>query len=64
MVPVADAPGVVGRLAKKGVVVDHRDGKVRVSPYFYNTIDENDTFVKALVSLAPPKPAYSDRRLR
>lgn len=43
-----DAPGAVRRLADRGIIVDHRAGYVRVSPHFYNTIDENRLFVEAL----------------
>jgi selenocysteine lyase/cysteine desulfurase len=43
-----DAAGAVARMAKKGIVVDHRAGYVRVSPHFYNTEAENDLTVAAL----------------
>jgi selenocysteine lyase/cysteine desulfurase len=43
-----DAAGAVARLAKKGIVVDHRAGYVRVSPHFYNTEAENELTVEAL----------------
>jgi kynureninase len=35
-------------LAERGIIVDKRPGAVRVSPYFYNTLEENQTFVQAL----------------
>lgn len=39
----------VARLERKhGIIVDDRPGCVRVSPHFYNTIDENAAFVAAL----------------
>lgn len=44
----ADAPGAVARLARRGIIVDHRAGYVRVSPHFYNTVAENEEFVAAL----------------
>jgi selenocysteine lyase/cysteine desulfurase len=43
-----DAAGAVARLAKQGIVVDHRAGYVRVSPHFYNTEAENELTVAAL----------------
>ncbi len=52
MVPVADPPGVVARLAKRRIVIDHRDGKIRVSPYFYNSGADIDKFVGALKAIA------------
>lgn len=55
MVEVQDAPGAVAKLAEEKIIVDHRDGRVRVSPYFYNTIDDNDWFVDALARAAPPR---------
>lgn len=54
MVRVPDAPAAVERLAREKIIVDHRDGKVRVSPYFYNSIRENDRFLKELRKAAPP----------
>jgi selenocysteine lyase/cysteine desulfurase len=44
-----DAAGAVARLAKQGIVVDHRAGYVRVSPHFYNTEAENELTVRALL---------------
>jgi kynureninase len=46
----ADAPGAVHRLADQGIIVDHRAGYVRISPHFYNTIDENAAAVAALAA--------------
>lgn len=43
-----DAAGAVAHMAKKGIVVDHRAGYVRVSPHFYNTEAENELTVAAL----------------
>jgi kynureninase len=45
-----DAAGAVHRLAKRGIIVDYRAGYIRVSPHFYNTVDENRLFVEALRS--------------
>ena len=38
----------VVRLAEQGIIVDSRPGVVRVSPHFYNTVDEVDEFTRAL----------------
>ena len=54
MVRVGDPPAVVKALAEERIVVDHRPGRVRVSPYFYNTIEENERFVDALRKVARP----------
>ncbi|PSG96150.1 hypothetical protein BRD56_12280 [Thermoplasmatales archaeon SW_10_69_26] len=48
MVDVEDPESVVQRLAKRDIIVDHRPGRVRVSPYFYNTIDEIEQIAQAL----------------
>jgi kynureninase len=50
MVRHADAPGAVHRLADQGIIVDHRAGYVRISPHFYNTLDENAAAVAALAA--------------
>ena len=50
IVPVrqADPLAAVARLARRGIIVDGRPGVVRVSPHFYNTLDEVDEFVREL----------------
>lgn len=45
-----DPPGAVKHLATQGVIVDHRPGFVRVSPHFYNTIEEVDRCVEVLAA--------------
>jgi selenocysteine lyase/cysteine desulfurase len=50
MVRHGDPAGAVRRLARHGVIVDHRPGYVRVSPHFYNTDEELDRFVELLHS--------------
>jgi selenocysteine lyase/cysteine desulfurase len=47
-VPVADPPAVVAGLRRKGIIVDSRPGVVRLSPYFYNAIDDNRAVRTAL----------------
>jgi selenocysteine lyase/cysteine desulfurase len=53
MVRHADPAGAVARLAAEGIIVDARPGYVRVSPHFYNTREELDSFVDALARTAP-----------
>jgi selenocysteine lyase/cysteine desulfurase len=43
---------VVTALAERGIIVDSRPGAVRISPYFYNSIEENDIVVEALKEIA------------
>lgn len=50
MVAHADPAGAVRRLAERDIIVDSRPGYVRVSPHFYNTVDELDLFVDALAA--------------
>jgi selenocysteine lyase/cysteine desulfurase len=48
MVRVPDSAASVASLAEKGIVVDKRGEYVRVSPHFYNTVEENARCVAAL----------------
>jgi len=48
MLPSADPPGAVRRLADAGIVADHRPGHVRVSPYFYNVPDDHRAAIERL----------------
>lgn len=50
MIAHDDPPGAVSHLAREGVIVDYRPGYVRVSPHFYNTIEEIDRCVEALAA--------------
>jgi kynureninase len=43
---------IVAALAEQGIIVDYRPGAVRISPYFYNTVEENERIVAALKQLA------------
>ncbi len=43
-----DPAGVTRALADRRIIVDHRPGVVRLSPYFYNTFEENELIVAAL----------------
>jgi selenocysteine lyase/cysteine desulfurase len=47
-----DPRRLVSALAQEGIVVDYRPGAVRISPYFYNSVEENERVVAALKKLA------------
>ena len=51
MVEMKDPALAVEELSKRDIVVDHRPGAVRFSPYFYNTIDDVETAVVALCQI-------------
>ena len=51
MVEVKDPALAVGELAKQDIVVDHRPGAVRFSPYFYNSLEDIDAVVLALCQI-------------
>ena len=46
-----DPRPAVAALARQGIIVDSRPGAVRISPYFYNTFDENRIVIEALKSV-------------
>lgn len=48
MLPSANPPGDVRRLAEAGFIVDARPGHVRVSPYFYNVPDDHRALLECL----------------
>jgi kynureninase len=48
MVEAPGAKAVVEKLALQGIIVDSRGDYVRISPHFYNTIEENEQVVTAL----------------
>jgi selenocysteine lyase/cysteine desulfurase len=52
MIRHEQAARVVAALAQRGIIVDHRGPHVRVSPHFYNTVEENRMFVEALREVA------------
>ncbi len=54
MVAHPDPGPVVGRLAARGIIVDYRPGHVRISPHFYNTEEEIDRILDALVEESTP----------
>lgn len=42
---------LVSSLAQRGIIVDSRPGRLRISPHFYNTVEENELIVSALDEL-------------
>jgi selenocysteine lyase/cysteine desulfurase len=44
-----NAPGLVAELAKDGIVTSDRDGNLRVSAHAYNTVEDIDSVLAALV---------------
>src|SRR5581483_7294837 len=42
---------IVQGLAERGIIVDSRPGRLRISPHFYNTVEENEQIVSALDEL-------------
>ncbi len=49
MIRSRDAPAVVRALAARGVLVDCRHDRVRISPYFYNTPEDNARAINAII---------------
>ncbi len=49
MLPADDPAALVQGLKERNVIIDYRPGAVRLSPYFYNTVEENQILVDALV---------------
>lgn len=46
-VPVPDPPSTVAALRRREIIVDARPGVVRLSPYFYNSIEDNRAVTSA-----------------
>jgi selenocysteine lyase/cysteine desulfurase len=42
---------IVQGLSERGIIVDFRPGLLRISPSFYNTIEENERIVAAIDEL-------------
>jgi kynureninase len=51
VLPVDDPPAVVKALKARDIIIDYRPGLVRLSPYFYNTEEENQVLVDALAAV-------------
>lgn len=43
-----DPAAAVAHLARHNIVIDHRPGLLRISPYFYNTVADNERLFEAL----------------
>lgn len=50
-IPRADPRAVVSALAEQDIIIDHRPGLIRLSPYFYNTLEDCDRVVHAIAGL-------------
>ncbi len=48
IIEMKDPKHIVNRLADSNIIVDSRPGRLRVSPYFYNTEAENELAVEAV----------------
>ncbi len=48
MIPMKDPASVVHALADRGILVDYRHDRLRASPYFYNTPEDNEALVDAI----------------
>ena len=51
MLRADDPAAIVRSLREQQILVDYRPGYVRVSPYFYNTVEDNMVLVDALKGL-------------
>jgi selenocysteine lyase/cysteine desulfurase len=54
-IQLRDPSSAVKALGARNFVVDYRHDRLRVSPYFYNTPEDNERFVDALRAVAPPR---------
>jgi cysteine desulfurase / selenocysteine lyase len=54
---VADSTAFVADLARRGVDVSDKVGRVIVSPHFYNTTDDIDRFAEAVAATLAAQPA-------
>jgi kynureninase len=48
---------IVDALLERNIIVDHRPGLVRLSPYFYNTIEENALIIDAISDILAARDA-------
>lgn len=54
MVALPDPAPVVAELAQRKIIVDSRPGRLRISPFFYNTLEDNLAVIEALQEIVPP----------
>jgi selenocysteine lyase/cysteine desulfurase len=55
MLQVRQPQATVEELAVRGYTVDYRPGLVRVSPHFFNTTDDMDGLMDAMVDIQSPQ---------
>jgi len=58
-VEVEQPQQVVKELIARNIVTDSRPGLLRISPYFYNTIEENAVIIDALTDILERKKKAS-----
>ncbi len=51
MLELDEPKEIVEALVARDIIVDSRPGLVRVSPYFYNTIEENAIVIDAITEI-------------
>lgn len=51
MVELPDPQDTVDKLADRGIIVDSRPGRLRISPYFYNTLEETAEIADAVLEI-------------
>ncbi|MDQ2886437.1 MAG: aminotransferase class V-fold PLP-dependent enzyme [Chloroflexota bacterium] len=51
MVELERPEEIVSELVARNIIVDSRPGLLRISPYFYNTVEENATVVDAIAEI-------------
>jgi kynureninase len=54
-VQLRDPAKAVKSLAVQDFIVDYRHDRLRISPYFYNTPEDNERFVDTLRTVSPPR---------
>jgi selenocysteine lyase/cysteine desulfurase len=47
-----DPPAVVKKLASQRIIIDSRPGAIRISPNFYNTVEDNARIIDAVQAAA------------
>ena len=55
MLEMEDPQYIVQELVGRNIIVDYRPGLVRISPYFYNTVEENAIVVDAIAEILQQK---------
>ncbi len=55
MIELGEPQEVVNALIARNIVVDARSDLLRISPYFYNTIEENELIIEAIAEILEQK---------